>query len=242
VGITSALGLAAFLLYSHQFWGGGLQSQYTAATGGSGDFSGRFRSVGPDAWGDFFGNIVGTLVSPGRGIVFGSPFLVVLAVGLVAAWRVAPAWVRSSAVGGLLYIAVQLKANRFQGGDPFWSYRYPIETLTLLAPLLVLAWRECVRGRPLRQAWFGALVTISVTLEAIGAICFPDAAPNGTIVWTFSDLHDALAAHPVAGGFILGAGCVATVVVFRLARISELADQRPDRPAHTGETVPSRLS
>jgi len=37
-------------------------------------------------------------------------------------------------------LAIQITGNYFAGGGGFYSYRYPIETLTLCAPLLVLCW------------------------------------------------------------------------------------------------------
>jgi hypothetical protein len=241
IGLTSAAGLAGLLVYSHEFWGGGLQSQYTATDEG-GNYTGRFSSVGPQAWGDFFGNIVGTLISPGRGILIGSPFLIVLALGLRRAWQVAPMWVRSSAVAGLVYIVIQLKASRFQGGDPFWSYRYPIEMLTLLAPLLVLAWREYVSRTSRRRAWFAALVAISITMQAVGAVCFPDAAPNGTVVWTLSDLHDALIAHPVLGGLILAVGYAVAAVLFRRIDTDDSGRKVDMAPGPTRTASPQSLS
>lgn len=212
IGALSGAGLALLLWYSHEFWGGGLQSQYTA-TGMGGDYSGRFTDVGPGAWGDFVGNIFGTLISPGRGIVFGSPFLVVLAFGLRRAWAAAPPWVRSSAAAGILYMLFQLKASRFQGGSPFWGYRYPIEMLTLLVPLLVLSWREYVAVRAQRQALFAALAVLSVAWQALGATCFRGSG-NGTVVWAFSDLQSAFSDHPVACTAILAVGCGLSLTAF----------------------------
>jgi hypothetical protein len=221
VALPAAAGLAGLLVYSDAFWGGGLQSQYTA-TGLGGDYSGASTAVGIHAWGDFVGNILGTLFSPGRGIVFGSPFLIVLAIGCRSAWRMAPWWVRASAVAGLLYMTVLLKASRFQGGSPFWGYRYPIEMLTLSAPLLVLAWREYVAKTRRRQALFAALAVASTALQATGAFCFRNPS-NGTTPWTFSDLHGAVSQHPIASSVLLGAGYVAAVIVFRRVDRSEPA-------------------
>jgi hypothetical protein len=214
VGVPAVLGLGGLLLYSHTFWGGGLQSQYTA-TGMGGDYTGATTAIGIDAWGRFVGNIVGTLISPGRGIVFGSPFLIVLALGCRAAWRVAPWWIKSSALAGLLYMLALLKASRFQGGSPFWSYRYPIEMLTLAAPLLVLAWREYVAYTSRRKAIFAALAVVSVALQATGAFCFRNPPGSGTVPWTFTDLRGAVTQHPVTASVLLGLGYLAATVAFR---------------------------
>jgi len=151
VGLISGAGLALLLVYSHVYWHGGLDGQYAAV--GSGRIT-PFVDLSPHAFSAFAINILGTLVSPGRGVLVGAPFLVVLACGLRPAWRTAPSWVRSAAVGGLLYLTVQLKDIDFGGGATFWSYRYPLETLTLMAPLFVLSWREWVSDRARRRAAF----------------------------------------------------------------------------------------
>lgn len=214
VAVPAALGLGVFLWYSARFWGGGLQSQYMAAN--NGDFSGRFLDIRPRAWADLFGNVVGTLVSPGRGILIGSPFLIVLAFGIRPAWRAAPSWVRSAAIAGLTYLFVQLKANRFQGGAPYWGYRYPLETLTLLFPLFVLAFREYVLTTNRRRATFAALTVFAVSWQAVGAFCFRTNGPKGTVVWLFTDLQQAISDHPIASVTLLAVGYLLAAVVFRL--------------------------
>lgn len=214
LAVPTAAGTAGFFVYSHEFWGGGLQSQYTSTDLGGGDYTGKFSSVGLHAWADFVGNIWGTLVSPGRGILIGSPLLIVLALGLRPGWRVAPPWVKSAAVAGAIYLAVLLKASRFQGGSPFWGYRYPLEALTLMAPLLVLAWREYALVDRRRHAWFSALAIASVAWEGVGAICFRGPA-DGTIVWNFTDLRSAISNDPVVASAILLVGYLAAAVIFR---------------------------
>lgn len=211
IGVASACGLAGFLAYSHAFWGGGLQSQYTAA--GNGDFQGQFLALGPSAIGHFALNIVGTLISPGRGVFVGSPFLLVLLPGLRAAWRAAPDWARSSAVGGLLYMTVQLKANRFSGGDYFWGYRYPIELLTLAAPLLVLSWHVYASRTTRRRAWFWSLVVAAVALQLLGALCFRN--PTHFSDWTPYDLATAVRRAPAVAAVICLAAYVTIAIVCR---------------------------
>jgi hypothetical protein len=206
IGSISAAGLAAVLLYSHIFWRGGLDSQYVDA--GSG-FTSSFVDVRPQAWLGFLRNIALTVVSPSRGVLSGSMFLLLLVPGLAAAWRVAPPWVRSATVGGLVYLAIQLKANRYDGGYQFWSYRYPLETLTLAAPLLVLAWKEWTSKTVRRRAYFLVLSVLSVTVQALGAVSYPAlrmglGRPNP---WLPGD-------HPAFAVAILGAGAVAAFIVF----------------------------
>ena len=225
IGVASALGLVAFLLYSHRFWGGGLQSQYerAAAQGhaGDGDFVGALADVHPHALLGFLENIAGTLISPGRGILIGAPFLVVLALGLPTAWRVAPSWVRSSAVAGVAYLAVQLKANRFGGGSLFWSYRYPLEPLTLAAPLLVLAWATHTSKTPRRRGACFALVVLAIALQATGALCFREQRTNW---WLPADLASAVKDRPMLAAPILFIGYVSGAVIYR--RLSDPDGER----------------
>jgi alpha-1,2-mannosyltransferase len=122
---------------------------------------------------EYAGNIALALVHPLRGLLIFSPFLILLIPGLKAAWRAAPAWVQGSALGGLLYLLLQLKANRYSGGSGFWGYRYPLETLAAAAPLLLLAYSEWVeRQSELIRKLFRWLVIASVLLTATGAIVY----------------------------------------------------------------------
>jgi hypothetical protein len=225
IGAVTACGMAGYFAYSHVFWGGGLQSQYTATSDGGGDFVGAFLDLSPHAIGVFVVNIVGTVVAPGRGVVFGSPFLLVLLPGLRGAWHAAPDWVRSATAGALVYLAVQLKSNRFGGGANFWSYRYPIEALTMMAPLLVLAWQLYASKTNRRRAAFVGLTIVSVTMQAIGATCF---ARNGQQSdWTLSYLVYALHSHPYLGGGIGLTGYLAAALAYR--RLSRPNEQHPHR-------------
>jgi hypothetical protein len=57
------------------------------------------------------------------------------------------------AVGLLASELVQRKGNRFSGGDRLWSYRYPLETLTLAAPneLIAILMATVVDRRRIRR-------------------------------------------------------------------------------------------
>jgi hypothetical protein len=219
IGALSSVALYALLRYSHAFWQGGLDSQYTAAGGG---FVGPFFDFGPAGWGRLGLNILGTLLSPSRGILFGSPFLIVLAPGLRAAWRSGPPWARAAACGGVLYLIIQLKGNRFSGGERFWSYRYPLETLTLLAPLLVISWRDWASRTPHRRAAFFSLVCLSGCLQAIGALCFR--GPYAGHPWVPLDLIAALIGHRgILGCGLLVAGCFGSGILYRRIRLDTAA-------------------
>ncbi len=165
IGAGSALGLAGLVLFNAAVFGepsitGGYSDSF-ATSAASGEFGGFFR------------NIFLALVDPARGLLLYSPFLIPLLPGIPAAWRRAPAWVRGSALGGVLYLLVQLKANRYSGGDSFWGYRYPLEMLAASAPLLLLAYTEWVRQRSdLYRRVFGYTLIASVLLTGAGAFYF----------------------------------------------------------------------
>lgn len=211
IGAISGCGLVGFLWYSHVFWNGGLQSQYTEAVAGANPIR-QFFDVSPHALGQLLINIAGTLVSPGRGVLFGAPFLLALAPGLRQAWKEAPEWVRSAAASGVVYMLVQLKTNRFSGGDAFWSYRYPLETLTLMTPLLLLAWRAYTVRTPRRRAAFASLVTVAVVLQASGAILYK---PGQGAAWGTADLMSTVKGHPSVSLPILVIGYLAAALIYR---------------------------
>jgi hypothetical protein len=115
-------------------------------------------------------NVLGTLVDPLRGVLFYYPALVIVALGLLGAWKASPPWVRAAGVGGLVALITQLSLNRYSGGDTFFGSRLTIEGLTLAYPLLVLAWFNA----PLNARRLGLpLLIISVGLHAAGAVWYP---------------------------------------------------------------------
>lgn len=206
VGVPSALGLLGVALYIHHVFGG-----WNLHAGFAGPFP-----VGPalreQAAETHLENMAGFFLSPDRGMFVISPFLLMLLPGLVAAWKVAPHWVRSSAVGGVAYLVAQGRINHFSGGDRFWGYRLSIETLTLCAPLLVLSWREWVRDRAWRRSVFSALVVLSIGVQAIGAVLF-DSPPYHYDAWTHSWLRDVLLAAPYRDAARVIAGTTIAVAV-----------------------------
>ena len=117
-------------------------------------------------------NLALALLSPTRGLLMWSPFLIILLPGLGAAWRSAPSWVRGGALGGLLYLLVQLKANRYSGGSGFATYRYPLEAVTAAAPLLFLSYTKWVARRPTAVRAFVVAVGISIGAQALYALVY----------------------------------------------------------------------
>jgi len=156
-------GLAAVVTYNAWLFDG------ASISGGYGDsLVTRLMSSSNLGW--YAGNLVGALIDPTRGLLVYSPFLVFLIPGLPYAWRESPWWVRGAAVGGALYLLVQLKANVFEEGDTFFSYRYPLEALTAAAPLLVLAYSGWVARRPSVKWLFFVAVGLSIVFQAVGVL------------------------------------------------------------------------
>jgi alpha-1,2-mannosyltransferase len=251
IGVFTAVGLAGFALYSHHYWnvvmtdvGGESVSRGVLNNTATHGYFDTMTDWSPDAIGDLAYKIAGALVSPGRGLLIGAPFLVLLVPGLRRAWRAATDWVRAAAVGGLVYLLVQLKAEIFTGGQYFWSYRYPLETLTLCAPLLVLAWRRFTARTRLRRAWFGALVAAAIGFQAVGAFSFFGPYPDTP--WTFDNLITALTGSAAAAGWVALVVClgVAGMTLYRGYRragrtLEREADQGAERvgDAHGGEAA-----
>lgn len=154
IGAGSLVGLAGLLTYNWWLWG-----RLTVSGGYSEGFTQNLASS--DLMG-FAVNVLGALVDPRVGLLVISPFLVPLILGMRPAWRELPAWSRGAAIGGVLYLLIQLKANRYSGGDGFVGYRYPLEALTAWAPLLAISYPHWVRGRRVALILFWACVAVGL--------------------------------------------------------------------------------
>ena len=162
IGAGALLGLVALVAFNAAVFGepsvlGGYEQGFVDNTR-SLDLVGYVRNVGL------------ALFSPTRGLLIWSPFLIVLLPGLRSAWRAAPGWVRGGAIGGVLYLLVQYKANRFSGGDGFVTYRYPLEAITAAAPLLLLSYTQWAADRPRMVRAFRILVYVSIAAHTALAI------------------------------------------------------------------------
>lgn len=112
-------------------------------------------------------NVLGFLVSPGRGLLVWTPVVLLFLPALVRSRRLLPDWSLWLLVGGLVYTFFQLRVNYFAGGIGFYSYRHGLELLTCLVPAMVYSVPKL--GRTAR--W---LVPPAIALQAaaiaIGAI------------------------------------------------------------------------
>lgn len=208
--------------------------------------NGLERTAADVSWGDSGGgvglfalpeNLLGTLASPGRGVLVVYPVLLVLAFFLPTAWRRATVAERAAAAGGVAYLLVQLTLNRYSGGWWYFGSRLTIETLTLSFPILVRAF-TAVAPRPWRIV---AVVLLGWTVgtHALGAISAQPSVDDRVLAdpWTFYDPWVvAVMRGPVVTGLVLGAAMVAVVVSgWFLTRRGAPPEGRPavDRPMGT---------
>ena len=168
--VTGVFGIVAYNRFIYGAWT--LVGQYASHVAGAGTSTAHLGlgGVGVPA---FLENIAGTLVSPSRGVIVLTPFLLLLVPGLRSAWVAAPPWARYPALGGLAYLASQLWLDHFSGGFGFYTYRVPIETLTLAGPLLTLAYTTWTSKRKWRRWAFLACAALSVGIQATGAVSLP---------------------------------------------------------------------
>lgn len=113
---------------------------------------------------------IAVLVAPRNGLLLFSPFLLVLLPGLRAGWVAAADWVRAAAVAGVAHLALIVVIQGNGDGNFFFGYRFPLEMLTLAAPLLLATWlAHHARDRGWR-AMFVAVAGGSIVVQAAGAI------------------------------------------------------------------------
>ena len=162
IGATSMLGVVLMVAYS--YW---LFQTWVPIAGYS---TGRPGGLVRTSWVVTGERIAYTLAHPKRGVAIYTPALLVLLPFVRHGWRASPSWVRSAAVGGLLYLGIQLRVNDWTGGADFFGSRLTIETLVLLAPLLLMTWRASVsKSARLKGACVGLLV-VGVLLHGYGAL------------------------------------------------------------------------
>ncbi len=163
VGAFSAIGLAGLIGYNYWIYG-----ELTLSGGYGAAFSEQLASSEESQLLWYVKNVIGGLINPGKGLLVYSPFIIVLAAKLGSGWRNTELIGRGAAIGGVIYLLVQWKANRFSGGDTFWGYRYPLEPLVALVLLGVGAWESVKADEKLQRA-FKALVVTAVLVQLLGA-------------------------------------------------------------------------
>jgi len=164
MGASTALGLVAVMLYNQWVWGS------LSISGGYGSaFTDRARGTSPLTLGS---RIIELLVDLDHGIFVSSPVVALALVALVVAGRKGyPDWAIGAALGGAIYLLVQIQANRVSGGNHIFGYRYPLEAIIAAAPLLAFATHRLVatRGTGVRRA-FVVLASVSIIAHGYGAV------------------------------------------------------------------------
>jgi len=159
IGAGSLLGLSGLVWFNWWVWGS------PSVSGGYG--SGFVDNALSTDVGAFLLNLFGAMTDPFHGLLPYSPFLLILIPGLRQAWRNSPDWAKGASIGGIVYLLVQLKANRFSGGEGFVGYRYPLEALTAAAVLLFVSYQRWVSRRTMLKWLFWVGVLVAVTLQII---------------------------------------------------------------------------
>lgn len=149
LGASSSVGLVGLLAYNYAIW-----ERLTISGGYGASFTDQFLDSSA-MW--FLRNVLEGVFDSRHGLLTWAPFLVVLVVGAVASRHNQSPWALWTAVGGVAYLLMQWRANRFSGGAGHFAYRYPLETLVAAWPSLYLGYVKWVRGRRLveRLLWLG---------------------------------------------------------------------------------------
>jgi hypothetical protein len=143
---SSLLGVLAHLAYNHWRFG-------------SPFISSRHE---PPPLGNPLAGLVGLTVSPGKGILWYSPTIVLTVVGLRGLWLRAP-HLAAAIAGATAALLVFLSPVQFFGGDWCWGPRY----LALLVPAWALAW-PFAEGRLATPAAKRVLVMVGLTVQLLG--------------------------------------------------------------------------
>lgn len=228
IGLLGLMGTAGLLLYNDLVFG-----RVTPFVGSYERVAGAYTGTSStaDAWNPlfFFENLAGATVSPARGLLVVTPALALLLPGLVIAWRRADGWVRDAALGGVAVAVVQLATNNFSGGSGFYGYRYTLETLTLLTPLLVISWQAWTARHRWSRWTFTGLALFGVWANVASLLSPPTSDTSTNEAWRHYQLAEALSrASGLDWGIlilsvfvIIGACCLGRVM--SLGRHAEVA-------------------
>jgi hypothetical protein len=118
----------------------------------------------------YLANVWGALFDISHGLIVWAPFLLILFPGIPSVWKQAPDWVKGAAIGGAVYLLVQLKANRFSGGEGHFGYRYPLEALMAAAPLFALSAQRWVWSRALSRKILLVFTALAAVAQGIAVV------------------------------------------------------------------------
>lgn len=128
LGVPTFIATAAFLTYNHIVFGS------WSVTAGYDAFGGLGRTA--ETASTWIRNVAIALVSPEYGILLWSPWIVIGVLSLRRIWPDLPDWARWTPLAFVTYLVVHVRINRVSGGLPY-NYRYLIEPMILIAPILI---------------------------------------------------------------------------------------------------------
>ena len=171
VGLTSSLGVGFLSLWYWRWfdtiapWGlrGGQAEAAVRGATSSGSFSGDVG--GPYS---LIENQLRGLVDLRFGVLVLTPMLLVALLGFRPGWSKAPSVARAAFVGGLVYYLTQHRIQIFAHFG-YLGYRYPLEALAAMSPILFLSAREAwARFRLPALVGAGGSVAIHAVLAVLG--------------------------------------------------------------------------
>jgi hypothetical protein len=168
IGLVSGAGALLLVVYSYSLFG-----TWQPIAGYRED---AITSIVVAPWTSFAERTLFAMAHPTRGAFIYTPFLLILVPFVRHGWKVSPWWVRASAVGGLLYLVVQLRFS-WAGGAHYFGSRMTLETLVLVAPLMLRTWQAHVRLDVRLRTAAMALMMVAVLIHSAGAT-FRSLAPE----------------------------------------------------------------
>lgn len=119
--------------------------------------------------------VMGNLISPSRGLLIFSPFLIFSLWGMVRVWREPdPSFLiyRILMWAPIVLLLIFGKYTVWWGGNSHYGPRYQIEMLPVLILMMGLGWTQFAK-RPALRALFGVFLVYAVFVQWIGAFCYP---------------------------------------------------------------------
>lgn len=161
VGLAACLGLVALLAYNYFVF---------RSISVSGGYSNNFVNnlVDSDAT-MLLVNLLGGMFDPRVGLLVWSPFLIILLPGILQGWRQTDWVFCGAAVGGVIYLLLQFKMNRYMPGYTI-PYRYPLEAITAAAPLFFASYIYWVKYRQRLKNLLIKTSVLSIGLHAIAVL------------------------------------------------------------------------
>jgi len=123
----------------------------------------------------FLVGVAGNLVSPSRGLLIFSPFLVFSVWGMVRVWKEKdPSFGIYRVLMWIPFVLLLIfgKYTVWWGGNAHYGPRYQIEMLPVLVFFMGLGWTWFAK-RSVFRAVFGVLLVYAIFVQWIGAFCYP---------------------------------------------------------------------